>query len=298
MQRKELELADGRLYYEIRRGEAFGEAFIEEFRGQASEVIVPTTIESFPVAGIGKKAFLSKKNIRRIVLPDTVGEVGEWAFAYCSGLEEVVLGSARVRFGRAAFLECTALSKITLETEGFQPELLAAAVTSMNVFYLLELPAVGTKEWLEKWDARLMAILHTPDKSGYSKQVLCGEEDYGSTDLAAYMRRSRLKKARLSFLRLLHPARLSERDRKELENFVLSHTKGCDTDEAWQVILKEHGHEKAYYRFFAELGGVTKENLEAILADIGEEYPEMKAYLLSSAGDESQTEDFFSGLEL
>lgn len=294
MQRKELELTDGRLYYEIRRDEAF----IVEFRGLSSEVTVPETIESLPVTGIEKKAFLSKKNLRKIVLPASVRNIGEWAFAYCSGLWEVVLGSAEVRFGRAAFLECTALSKITLETEGFQPELLAAAVTSMDVFYLLDLPSVGSKEWLEKWDARLMTILRTPDKSGYSKQVLCGEEDYGSTDLGAYMQRSRLKKARLAFLRLLHPQMLAKKDRIEMEDFILSHRKGCKTDEAWQVILKEHGHEKAYYRFFAELGGVTKENLEAMLADIGEEYPEMKAYFLSSVGGESQTEDFFSALEL
>ena len=104
------------------------------------------------------------------------------------------------------------------------PQLLAAAVRVFDAYYLLEPLQAGSGEWLEKWDARLTAFLHTPDQEGYSRQVLCGEEDYGSTDLGAYVREKRKGKVRLAFLRLLLPLGLKETLQKELEEYLVSHT--------------------------------------------------------------------------
>lgn len=302
MQKRELEFTGGSLYYEI-ENEGIR---ITDFHGMAAEAVIPDRIEGYPVTEIGKKAFLSKKRLRRVALPESIREIGDWAFAYCDSLREVCLPEKEIRFGKAVFLECGSLRRIsvkdTRESSGedsrFQPELLAAAVGKLEAYYLLDIPAVGSREWLEKWDAGLASLLRTSDQEGYSRQVLCGEEDYGSTDLVAYTGGRRKEKVRLALLRLLCSRGISEAFRRELERYLLEHTRGKETDETWRVILEEHGDDRAYYKLFAELGCLTEENLGDILTDIGEKYPEMKAFFLRYREQKRTETDFFAGLEL
>ena len=308
MQEKELELADGSLYYEIDEETGRKTIRITRFQGNGSHLEVPKRIEDLPVTRVGKKAFLSRKNLRRVVLPATVEEVGDWAFAYCDHLSEVVLPHKEIRFGKAVFMECGQLQRILAEPQTlgqsekeFPAELLAAAVTRMDAAYLLDIEASGTEEWLKKWDARLLTLLHASDQEGYSKQVLCGEEDYGSTDLVAYMSGRRKEKVRLILLRLLFCQGLSVKLRKELEGYLLAHTKGRESEETWQVILTEHGTHREYYSLFSSIGCVVEENLNSILDDIGEDFPEMKAFFLRTCSyreGTSDSTDFFETLEL
>lgn len=294
MQERELKLDGGSLYYEMTKDRVL----ITRFQGQASQVVVPEHIEDAPVTAIGKKAFLSRKNLRCLVLPETLEEVGDWAFAYCDGLEQVIMPVKAIRFGKAVFLECQGLKRIS-DPEGKLPaELLAAAVSAFEAYYLLDLQEVGSVEWLNKWDARLVDLLHTSDQEGYSKQVLCGEEDYGSTDLGAYVSGRRRAKVRMALLRCLHDQGLSEKLRAELEEYLHAHTKGGESQETWQVILEEHGDHREYYSLFAELGCVHEGNLDAILSDIGDTYPEMKAFFLRSREESMEKRDFFDSLEL
>lgn len=293
MQEKELEIAGGSLQYERKDDQIT----VTGYRGTGSEAEVPERIEGIPVTRIGKKAFLSRKNLRRVVLPDTIDEVGDWAFAYCDGLRQVVLPCRNIMFGRAVFMECGSL--VSLSGTAAPEGLLAAAVTAYDAYYLLDLPEAGSRQWLEKWDSRLAAVMETPDSEGFSKQVLCGEEDYGSTDLEAYISGRRKRKARLAFLRLLFPEGLSEKRRELLEEYLRGHTKGSEAgDEAWQVILREHGEDRACYGLFSEIGCVTEENLDGILEDIGEAYPEMKAFFLRDREERLGSKDFFADLEL
>lgn len=300
MYEKEYEVPDGSLYYR----QTEDGICITRFQGNASQVCIPETIEGSPVTTIGKKAFLSRKFLRRVYLPSTVREVQEWAFAYCSVLSEVFVHVHKVIFGRAVFLDCNQLKRIAPtnreEAPGFEPELLSAALLSLDAYYLLELPEVGHKEWLSKWDAKLSEILHAPDDNGYSKQVLCGEEDYGSTDLVAFMSRSREQKCRLAMLRLLHPAGLSKALEQELTDYLKSHTKGCEQEESFRVLLNEHGEDKEYYELFAAIGCVNSDNMNKILECIGEKYPEMKAYFIKvcGTGSDSTVDAFFDDLEL
>lgn len=309
MSGKEWEVAGGSLGYEVRDGKAV----VTGFQGGACELEVPCRMGDCPVAAVDKKAFLSRKRLRRVSLPDTLEEVGDWAFAYCDGLREVRLPEKALRFGKDVFLECGALRRVAIYggkprdaagpygDEGKPPgvaELLAAAVTVLDGHYLLDAREAGSREWFARWDARLVSALRTPDTEGYSRQVLCGEEDYGSTDLAAYTGGRRKEKARLSLLRLLYPQELSAALRRELEEYLLAHTAGCETDEAWRVILEEHGGDRAYYGLFAELGCVNGENLERILADVGEGFPEMKAYFLGGSLGCAGEKDYFADLEL
>lgn len=295
MQEKELEIRGGSLYY-IRNADG---VTITCLKGPAEEVLIPDEIEETPVTAVGKKAFLSKKNLRKVRLPDSVEEVGDWAFAYCDGLERVFLPGRAVRFGRAVFLDCGRLRFLDMAGKNEDAAaLLAAAVTTAQAYYLLEPETVGTGEWLAKWDARMMAVLHEDDGEGYARQILCGEEDYGSTDLNAYMNEKRKVKVRLALLRLRHPMGLTEETKKELTAYLQQHTKGCESEETWQVILSEHGDDNAYYRIFAQLNCVNADNFEALIADIGERYPEMKAFFMRYKEENIGYTDFFGDLQL
>ena len=294
MQERELAIPGGSLYYEI----TDSGVRIIRYQGLSSEVQVPDYIENAPVTVVGKKAFLSKKNLRRVTLPDTVEELEDWAFAYCNGLIQVTLPRKHIRFGRAVFLECSCLQQIS-DRNGLLPgELLAAAVRVFDAYYLMDMQEAGSGEWLRKWDARLLDLLHTSDQEGYSKQVLCGEEDYGSTDLGAYVSGRRKVKARLALLRCLHSQGLSEVLSAELTEYLRAHTKGEESQETWQVVLEEHGEHREYYSLFAELGCVNRENLDGILSDIGDAHPEMKAYFLKFREEQLGERNFFDDLSL
>ena len=323
----EFPLSVGSLYYEKIVTEHAGEGLcITRLQGLAGEVEIPAQIEGTPVLAIGRKAFLSKKNLRKVTVPETVVEVGDWAFAYCDNLHTVRFLAAKagsgeeageqaehvsdsgkeaeLRFGKAVFLECHKLRYVFVQAqEESTAALLAAAVTTAEAPYLLDAQEAGSAEWLEKWDARMLSILHSADDEGYSKQVLCGEEDYGSTDKVAYESGRRKVKVRLLLLRCMYPEGLKAECRSEMEEYLRAHTKpgtgnaqmgargnpsrhdnknenGIVQDETWQVILKEHSEERAFYTLFTDLGCVTRENFDALLSDVGEDCPELRAYLM------------------
>ena len=295
MQEKELEIAGGSLYYEERKQGIT----ITRFQGLAGAVNVPEEINHLPVREIAKKAFLSKKYLRKVFLPDTVDEIGDWAFAYCDNLEQVTLPGHAVSFGRAVFLDCNKLKQLSIENRGEDTAaLLAAAVTTAQAPYLLDIEEAGSESWLTRWDSRMLELMNRPDEEGFSRQVLCGEEDYGSTDKNAFMREKRKTKARLLLLRCLYDRNLDGMVKGQLEQYLRTHTKGCAEEETWQVILREHGNDRAYYQLFTELGCLTEENFDSVISDIGEEYPEMKAYFMRYKEEKIGYSDFFDDLEL
>lgn len=295
MQEQEYQLTNASLHY-VERQDGIA---ITGFAGLAGEVTVPEQIAGTQVTCIDKKAFLSKKNIRKMILPDSITEIGDWAFAYCDNLECVVLPKSQVRFGKSVFLECGRLRELVVpgKREGIAA-LLAAAVTTAGAHYLLDVEEAGSPEWLAKWDARMLAILNSPDTEGYSKQVLCGEEDYGSTDMSAYTGGRRRVKVRLALLRLLADTGLEENVRAKLEEYLKQYAKGCEQEETWKVVLEEHGEEQTYYQLLTKLGCVTRDNITDMLADMGENYPEMKAFLMRYQSESLGISDFFGELDL
>jgi hypothetical protein len=365
MKELEIQIADGSLYF-IRQGARLE---VSRYQGLAGHVEIPANVavevqesmadnatavevHSLPVAGIGKKAFLSKKYLRSVTIPAGVAEVGDWAFAYCDALREVTFEGRNVTFGKSVFLECPNLRCVRFpgmpdnesgSSQGFLcggsgslastgltnggsgslassgltnggstglasagyttycdgiGALTAAAVTQMESSYLLDASEIGSAEWLAKWDARMFAILGAADDEGYSKQILCGEEDYESADLETYLTNSRKKKVRLLLLRLLAPMGLDPAKADELRSYLLAHTKGCQTEETWQVVRDEYGDRREFYELFATIGCFTKENAPSIIAETKEEHPEMKAFFLKYQADHFADHDFFADLEL
>lgn len=284
---------------------------ITGWQGRSWMAQVPEQIENRPVTVIDRKAFLSRKNLREIQLPVSLHSIGDWAFAYCDNLERITLPVGCTHIGKALFLDCGHLDCVAgichggdaegQVREAWTPEtgrLLAAGLIQMEAYYLLEPSAVGSSDWLRKWDARLEAVMGAEDQEGYSKQVLCGEEDYGSTDLNAFLRAKRQKKVRLAMLRLHCGEGLSDRLREDLEGYLKAHTKGCESEESWQVVLAEGEVRPEYVQLFLELGCVTRENIEAMIRQMREDQPQLRAAFLRYRQERLGQGNFFAGLSL
>lgn len=308
MMSKRISVNNGFVGYRIEKERAV----ITGFEGFETNLVLPPQIEGYPVAVLDRKAFLSRKSLCSILVPDSMEEVGDWAFAHCDSLREISFPRRKVRFGRDILKGCGNLERIAVrdpgESEGEEKraaestsfrELLAASVTMLDAGYLLDLPAAGSEAWLEQWDIRLRSILRSSDTEGYISQSVYGEEDYIGMDLEEYICERRREKVRLSFLRLLHPQKLHPSLKEELEQYLRSLTKGKAGEETWQVLRQERGGCREYYELFAGLGCITKDNLDGILTDTGEENPEMKAFFLKYMGERQEgTLDFFRDLEL
>ena len=303
MQYRELDTEHGVLQYRI-NGES---AEILGYRGKDTELVIPALIDNCPVTHIGKKTFLSNKMLRQISLPESVVRIDDWAFAYCAKLRKVILPYHRMEIGQGIFKECFELEQIVDESADEREKktddigyLLAASMNILDAFYLFDFENAGNTDWISQWDARMQSVMERGDAEGFSKMLLCGEEDYGSKEnnLDYYMEQRRREKVRLAMLRLMHDYGLESSVRSKLEAYLLEHIKGQKTEETWKVILEEYGDELKYYQFLTELGGVTADNFQAMMEDMGESHTEMKAYLMKYHSKQQSKADAFAVFEL
>lgn len=65
-------------------------------------IVIPSTIEDYPVTVIGEKAFYSC-NCTGIVIPDSVKTIGNSAFEDCYWLTDVTMGNSVINIGEKAF---------------------------------------------------------------------------------------------------------------------------------------------------------------------------------------------------
>lgn len=281
---------------------------ITGYKGEAIIIKIPERIEDLPVVCIGKKAFLSNKTVQQIELPEGVVEIDDWAFAFCSRLEKIILPYHGMKIGQGILKECYKLEQIVNELSKEVPKkrediafLLAATMNRLDAFYLFDFENAGKEDWLVQWDTLMMQRMKQEDTEGYSKTLLCGEEDYGSNEnnLEYYIEQRRREKVRIAMLRLMHDYGLEEETRQKLLAYIRAHAKGEASEETWLVVSQEHGDEKAYYQFLLDTDCVNGENYHAMLEDLGEKHTEMKAFLMrSQAEEDGKMEEAFSAFEL
>lgn len=295
---KELEIEGGKLRYLI------GEdgISITGCKVNQSRVALPDKIDGLPVTQIERKAFLSSKHLKEIRLPKGLLGLGDWAFAYCSNLVYVWMPKQNLSMGKGVFKECEALAGIfPLDEDNIEQHqsgmLLGSVPVKLETEYLFKPGEAGSRQWILAYDARLREFLVQPDEDGYIKMVYCGEEDIMS-NMDLYLAERRRAKSRLCFLRLINSVGLSEDFRQQLEQYLKDHTIGCESQAAWEVVFSEHGSEQAYYEIFTQAGCVTEENYDEILSDMGDQYPEMKGYLMRYRSEKMEQVDFFAALSL
>lgn len=309
MKTREMETQHGILQYVVREEGVI----VTGYRGRDIMLFIPEQIEERPVTVIGKKAFLGAKELQQLFLPESILAIQDWAFACCSALKALVLPRKKFDTGQGILKDCVRLQQIAAvngggavpisiealsERETQLSRLLAAVMGSLDAFYLFEPLEAGSESWLERWDARMLSLMAQEDAEGFSKMLLCGEEDYGSKEnnLDYYIEQRRRFKVRLAMLRLLNDIGLAPAVKEELLVYLRAHTKGEASEETWRVVLEEHGDEREYYQFLLDSDCIHDGNFGAVLEDMGERHTEMKAFLMNMRSTQPKMEDAFAAL--
>ena len=91
-----------------------GEVTITKYIGNASEVVIPSEIEGYPVTTIGSNAFIYCNSVTSIVIPETVTTLCVGAFTACGSLISIVIPETVTDIGDYIFQDCGSLQTVTL----------------------------------------------------------------------------------------------------------------------------------------------------------------------------------------
>lgn len=80
-----------------------------------SSIVIPSTINGYPVTSIGYKAFENHSSLKSIVLPDGIKTIGLAAFRYCKSLSSIIIPSSVTSIRQFAFSGCNSLTEIVVE---------------------------------------------------------------------------------------------------------------------------------------------------------------------------------------
>ena len=87
---------------------------IKEYIGVGENVNIPTKYKGYPINRISEGAFMFKKYIEKVNIPNSVEEIQSHAFNQCTNLREVAFGNGIKIIGTNAFYYCENLKTITL----------------------------------------------------------------------------------------------------------------------------------------------------------------------------------------
>ncbi len=84
-----------------------------EYKGDGV-VEIPYLFNGIIVSSIADDCFVGAREIKKVIIPESVTSIGGWAFDGCSALEEVVFAEGLKTIGNWAFANCPRIEKITL----------------------------------------------------------------------------------------------------------------------------------------------------------------------------------------
>jgi hypothetical protein len=90
---------------------------ITGYTGPSVAVVIPSTINGYPVTTIGDgafSAFLGNSNPTSLTIPDSVTSIGGGVFDECFGLTNISIGSGASSIGPGTFVDCYQLNAITV----------------------------------------------------------------------------------------------------------------------------------------------------------------------------------------
>jgi hypothetical protein len=80
----------------------------------AGELVIPNTIESYPVTYIGSSAFRGCTELTTVAIPDSVITIDDSAFRSCTGLTNMTIPDSVISVGNSAFYNCSELKNVTV----------------------------------------------------------------------------------------------------------------------------------------------------------------------------------------
>lgn len=87
------------------------EAWVTSGDNASGEVIIPETVQGYPVTHIDANAFWANESIKKITFPKNI-TVGRYAFANCRGLTTVIFGNGKSVLEDGAFATCVSVKDV------------------------------------------------------------------------------------------------------------------------------------------------------------------------------------------
>ncbi len=87
---------------------------ITDYTGSATEVVIPSEIEGYPVTSIGESTFYECNSLTDVIIPDSVTSIGESAFEYCTELTSITIPEGVTSIAYRTFYKCIKLSSVTI----------------------------------------------------------------------------------------------------------------------------------------------------------------------------------------
>ena len=91
-----------------------GKVTITDYTGSATELVIPKTIDGYPVTRIGDSAFYGCTSLTSVTIPDSVTSIGYRAFYNCDSLTSVTIPDSVTSIGDSVFSSCYSLTSITI----------------------------------------------------------------------------------------------------------------------------------------------------------------------------------------
>lgn len=92
-----------------------GFATITAYNGEGNRVIIPASLDGYPVEAIGGSVFKDRTDIVKVDFEEgALHVIGDYAFMGCTALEEIMLPTSMESIGRAAFEGCTSLYRVDI----------------------------------------------------------------------------------------------------------------------------------------------------------------------------------------
>ncbi len=263
---------------------------------------------------IAPKAYLSRKDIEELVLPDTIEEIGNWAFAHMKKLRKLVVPCREIRLGKEVFKGCDALEQVCIECRQTEcvvnrrqekevadaTYLLAAVLRYIGAQDLVVPQLFATQDWFARVDTEFSAFLSGCDENGFNPMWFGGEEDYddNDTNVEIYRRLRQKEKLSVAMCRLLHDAYLTEEFRERYYSFLRSLLLDGEAEVLWQFLAEQYAENSGLVSVLTEAGCVSMCNREVVLQRLSGIGAEGKAILLSWYAGQCGSGDFFDGMEL
>lgn len=260
---------------------------------------------------IDRKAFLSCKILRKLILPASIDSIGDWAFSKCTNLQSVnfVRATGDNMFGKGVFEGCDNLTEISFaDSDKGMARLLALTTNRMSNDYLLRSSDLGKKTWYDKWDISLMSVLKLDSNNLEADFATGGEEDLPFVGVGMvdgempdegvdFFKGIEKNKCLLAYIRLMYDANLSDGMREFLCEFIRDRAFGCSPAYAFNTLNEECGGDIEYYKIYMDVVKPDKDTINRMAQSLNATLIQAKAFLIEQAagGEESS---FFDDMML
>lgn len=79
-------------------------------------LVIPSTLDGYPVTSIGKDSFANCVGLASVTIPSGVTSIGRRAFSGCVDLKSVTIPPSVMSIGREAFEDCSSLMSVTISS--------------------------------------------------------------------------------------------------------------------------------------------------------------------------------------